>query len=206
MYAYARRRGWSPEGAEDATQSYFVSLLAGESLTRIDRNQGRLRSYLLGGMKKHLASLSRREAAQKRGGKVEVISIDGPGAEERYLEDRSGGNAEAFFDRSWALEVVERTTQRLRDHYEKKDRPEVFERLKKCLTGGGGFDSRTEEDLGLGAEGLRSAVFQMRRRFRRYLEEEVTETMSGPDRGPSSDEVAAEISYLCKVLAAGTEK
>jgi hypothetical protein len=49
LYAYARRRGFSKEDAEDLTQEFFRQLLERRWLADADRNKGRLRAFLING-------------------------------------------------------------------------------------------------------------------------------------------------------------
>ena len=46
IYAYARRRGLSPERAQDTTQGFFVHLLEREGLQHAKPEKGRFRSFL----------------------------------------------------------------------------------------------------------------------------------------------------------------
>ena len=41
LYSFARRRGWSPEDAEDATQAFFLSILENSFLAGADGQLGR---------------------------------------------------------------------------------------------------------------------------------------------------------------------
>jgi len=47
LYAYVRRRGHSPQDAQDLTQGFFAALLTGKSLAQADRERGRFRTFLL---------------------------------------------------------------------------------------------------------------------------------------------------------------
>src|ERR1700722_13823520 len=47
LYAYVRRRGYSPADAEDLTQEFFAWLLERNWLGRADQQRGRFRSFLL---------------------------------------------------------------------------------------------------------------------------------------------------------------
>src|SRR4051812_45113749 len=47
LYAYARRRGYAPEQAQDLTQEFFAYVLEKELLARADPSRGRFRSFLL---------------------------------------------------------------------------------------------------------------------------------------------------------------
>jgi RNA polymerase sigma-70 factor (ECF subfamily) len=47
LYAFVRRRGCTPEEAEDLTQGFFAHLLQKEALKTVSREKGRFRSFLL---------------------------------------------------------------------------------------------------------------------------------------------------------------
>jgi RNA polymerase sigma-70 factor (ECF subfamily) len=47
LYAFLRRRGYSPPDAQDLVQGFFAYVLAKETLSRADREKGRLRTFLL---------------------------------------------------------------------------------------------------------------------------------------------------------------
>src|SRR5437867_12097421 len=78
LYAYARRRGHSPEDAQDLTQGFFACLLERQSLANADPDKGRFRSFMLGAMSHFLASERTKIKAQKRGGGREIFSLDVP--------------------------------------------------------------------------------------------------------------------------------
>ena len=47
LYAFARRKGQSPEDASDLTQSFFAKLLEKNWLANADQQRGKLRTFLL---------------------------------------------------------------------------------------------------------------------------------------------------------------
>src|SRR5947208_15316180 len=47
LYAFARRRGHSPDDSQDLTLGLFLDLLEHRALTRVDRLKGKFRSFLL---------------------------------------------------------------------------------------------------------------------------------------------------------------
>src|SRR5512138_3914991 len=84
LYAYVRRRGFSQHDGQDATQGFFAHLVERQSLDRADRDKGRFRSFLLASFNYFLANQWDRANAQKRGGGVQVLSLDAQDAEGRY--------------------------------------------------------------------------------------------------------------------------
>ena len=55
LYIFARRRGHSPDDAQDLTQGFFLHLLEHRALTGVDRLKGRFRSFLLASFQNHLS-------------------------------------------------------------------------------------------------------------------------------------------------------
>src|SRR5688572_14812439 len=68
LYAFARRQGLNASDAEDATQSFFVHLLAKNVFAKADQSKGRFRTFLLASLKNFLADEHGRANALKRGG------------------------------------------------------------------------------------------------------------------------------------------
>src|SRR5215216_4283744 len=67
IYSFVRRQGIGADDAQDLTQGFFASLLEHRNLDAVRKEQGRLRSYLLGALKYFLGEERRREMAIKRG-------------------------------------------------------------------------------------------------------------------------------------------
>src|SRR5258708_33484830 len=55
LYAYVRRKGHSPEDAQDLTQEFFARLLEKKLLSRADRQRGRFRTFLLTALQNFIA-------------------------------------------------------------------------------------------------------------------------------------------------------
>src|SRR5262245_65639423 len=83
IFAFLRRQGIPPEEAEDFTQGFFAELLERRSLNAVRKEKGRLRSFLLGGLRYFLANEERRATAIKRSKGQHVIYLDELRAEEQ---------------------------------------------------------------------------------------------------------------------------
>src|SRR5207249_12076184 len=83
IYSFVRRQGIGPADAEDLTQGFFASLLEHRNLNAVRKEQGRLRSYLLGALKYFLADERRRGMAIKRGKGQRLIPLEELRADER---------------------------------------------------------------------------------------------------------------------------
>ena len=76
LYAFLRHRGHSSAEAQDLTQGFFAHLLERNTLSRADREKGRLRTFLLGSLQNFLANEYDRARALKRGGGRQIISLE----------------------------------------------------------------------------------------------------------------------------------
>ncbi len=180
IYAFVRRRGYSPPDAEDLTQDFFKNLLEGKDFTRADPNKGRLRSYLLGALKHFLSNASAREQAQKRGGGQAIVSLDVEWGESQLkLEPGSDHSTpEKLFDRRWALTLLNRALENVRESYAKRGKEKQFQALEKFLTWNSREDFReAAELLGMSESAFRVALHRLRQRYRKALKWEVVETV-----------------------------
>ena len=90
LYAYVRRRGYSPEDAQDLTQEFFLRLLRKNYLGQVDPGKGKFRSFLLAAINHFLANEWDRANAVKRGGRVTFLALDHDSAEQRLAETSPG--------------------------------------------------------------------------------------------------------------------
>jgi RNA polymerase sigma-70 factor (ECF subfamily) len=108
-------------------------LLAGSTLEKADPGKGRFRSYLLGALKHFLSDHRRAEGRQKRGGDVVIESIESSGSETSpglSIPDPGAEATDAWFDRHWALAVMERGLDAARESFRQAGKEHQFERLK----------------------------------------------------------------------------
>ena len=197
LYAFVRRRGYSPHDAEDLTQEFFRDFLQKNALLSASPARGKFRSFLLTCLKNFLANERHRAQTQRRGGGQPMISLDGNEAEMRWsLEPANQLTPEALFEKRWALTVLETTMKTLEAEYAAKGKTAVFEDLRGFLPGGQGIQSRIEfaAKRGLSAGAVDVAVHRLRQRFGVLLREQVARTVSGPE------EVEEEIRHLISAL------
>ena len=193
----AHRRGYDEDEARYLTQSFFVHLLDKNRIALASPERGRFRTFLLTAMKNFLAGEWRKGQAIKRGGDVETVSMDLKDAEGRYLQEPAGGLApDQIYERRWALGILERAVEDLRDAYTESGRGDLFEALKGSIGHADGLLPYPElsERLGLGEGALRSAVFRLRSRWRERIRELVAETVG--DEADVDDELSRLLSSL----------
>jgi RNA polymerase sigma-70 factor (ECF subfamily) len=184
LYAYARRRLPTAEDAQDLTQDFFAQLLEKEYLRQVDRQRGSFRSFLLTAFKHFLAKERERAHAQKRGGGRAHLPLDFQVGERRYqLEPSHAADAEALYERRWALTLLEQTLARLRDELTRAGKGRLFEALKGTLTGENAPRPYAElaDEMGLTADAIKVTVHRLRQRYGELLRTEIAQTVSSPE-------------------------
>ena len=70
LLAFAKASAPDPQDAEDFIQGFFEKLLQRGVLANADPDRGRLRTFLLTCLKRHIADELRKKYAAKRGGGI----------------------------------------------------------------------------------------------------------------------------------------
>jgi DNA-directed RNA polymerase specialized sigma24 family protein len=79
LYAFALRRGRSPEDAQDLVQWFFAHLIGSRGLATFDRSEGRFRSFLLASFQNFISVETRLAACGKtwRARRVDSVGFAG---------------------------------------------------------------------------------------------------------------------------------
>jgi RNA polymerase sigma factor (sigma-70 family) len=200
LYVFARRRGHSPEDAQDLIQGFFEHLIGSHAFRSVERSKGKFRSFLLASLQNFMATETRRARAQKRGGRAEVIRLDWEDAEARIdLEPEDRLTPEMLYDAQWALLLLRRATERLLREQAAAGKANTFRTLKGFLGGEvGGRAPVTYEQaahaLDLGVSAVTTLIHRLRQRHTQLVREEVERTVVDPA------EVDAELHGLCEAL------
>jgi RNA polymerase sigma-70 factor (ECF subfamily) len=198
LYFFLRRKGNGPEDAEDLVQGFFERILSSGALARVTAEKGRFRTFLLTGLSNYMTGEWLRRTRQKRGGAIEMLSLNAAEAEERYcLEPIDQQSPEVLFEKRWAETVVARAVANLRKEFESKGQRERFVRLKPFLMCEAATElyRDTAASLGLSENGVKTQVRRMRLRFRDILRQELARTVADPS------EIDEEIRYMLSCLA-----
>jgi RNA polymerase sigma factor (sigma-70 family) len=197
IFAFLRRQGLPPTEAEDITQGFFAELLERKSLDAVRKEKGRLRSFLLGGVKYFLANEERRAMAIKRGKGQPLIPLQEFRGDDRIeIEPADPMTAEMIYERRWALTVLERVLNRLKDEYLAANNAALFDSLKGLLPDEPGSPSQAEiaARLGMSENAVRQAFYRFRQRYQSLLREEIAHTVATP--GDIEDELRHLIAVL----------
>ena len=205
VYAFIRNRTGQSADAEDLTQGFFAGLLDLHSIDSVKPELGRFRAFLLASAKNYLSVERARDRTQKRGSGAIALPIDFASADSRYrLEASSGVNPELQFERQWARAAFEAAEEKLRQEFAGAGKAIHFEAFRQYLTAD--EDPASYADVAAGLEvteaTVKAAVHRARRRFGRFLRDQIAETVAGSEAEPAAlgSAIDAEVSYLFRIL------
>ncbi len=181
LYAYVRRRGYTPEDAQDLTQSFFARLLEKNYVRLADARRGKFRTFLLTSLERFLADEWDRTRRLKRGGGVAAVSFDALTAEDRYqIEPADSFDAARLFDRRWATTLLDRAMRQLEAEHTGPGRREQFESLRAFLAVDSNSANYAEfaDRTGMTVTAARMAVSRLRERYGEVLREEILQTVA----------------------------
>lgn len=193
LYGYLRSSSLGHEDAEDVLQGFFAKMMRNDALSLADPERGRLRTFLL-------TSLSRFKLNFLRGEQRRHLRVQGEGDlldedEARWQSEQHATHEtpETYYERRWALELINRVRQRLSDQYEKRGKQTLHAALAPLLSSTlpetESFVEITSR-LGVTDNALRVSLSRMRGDFRDLLLAEVKLTLD------DSEDVKTEIRYL----------
>jgi RNA polymerase sigma-70 factor (ECF subfamily) len=200
VFRFLRRANYPEDTARELTQDFFAQLLAHGGVDQVDPGKGRFRSYLLGAVKHFLAGQQDRANAAKRGGGQPPLPLE-LNAETHttaslQIPDPATPVPDAFFDRQWALNVIDRALKALAAEFVPAAKENHFETLKPWLIGevGSFSQSQAAQQLGLTEGAVKVAIHRLRKRFRELVKAEIAGTVDGPAS------VQEELHYLLEAL------
>jgi RNA polymerase sigma-70 factor (ECF subfamily) len=196
LYAYLRRCGYPADQAQDLTQEFFVRVLEGRYISRADPEKGRFRSFILTSLKFFVADERDRDHAQKRGGRA-LLPLEFSSGEQRYQREPAHDETpERIFERRWALAVLDRVVETLRNEFILHGRPEHFERLKVFLLGQSDTPyAELAQEMNTSEGALKVAIHRLRKRYRELFRQEIADTVADPA------EIESELRFLATALA-----
>ena len=169
---FARRWCGNDDRAKDLAHGFFEDLLGRENLGAADPGKGRFRSYLLAAAKHYLSHQREKEAAAKRGGGAEIVTLDDAG------ECGISTAWEVEFDRAWALALIRRALDSLEAEHGAAEKGDHFRVLRPWLDGGlQGDAAEAAATLQLSPTALKVAIHRLRQKFRQRIRDEIAATV-----------------------------
>lgn len=181
LYAYVRRRGYTKEDAEDLTQAFFARFLAKNYLEGLSAERGRFRAFLLASLKHFIINDWKKSQSLKRGGGQTPFSLDWQTADTKFqIASTNEPSPDKVFDREWALALLSKVIEQLREECEAAGKGKLFKQLKIFLTIGKDHAAQADVAKALNMEEttVRVAIHRLRKRYRELLRDEIAQTLT----------------------------
>ena len=201
IFAFCVGLGNSREDSKDATQAFFQRLLNKGGFSMANRKRGKLRTFLLTDLRFFLRDEWVKSRAAKRGGGAPLVALDMEWADARLDSAMaSSPPPDTLFDQEWAANLFRHAIGSVEAEFAARGKSNLFDSLKPLAMPGGSEDEyeTIRDQLGLSVSQMKGAVFRLRRRLRKAIEEALGETVSSPE------EFREELSYLREALAASS--
>ena len=113
------------------------------------------------------------------------------------IPDPGATVSDAWFDRGWALAVMDHALTAVQSGLEEAGKGKQFEVLNPWLIGDTENLSQADaaEELGMTTGAVKVAIHRLRKEFRNAVETEIGQTVTRPD------EIKEELRYLIEVLS-----
>lgn len=180
IYRYVRI-AWakSNEDAKDLTQAFLIWLMDSDALVNFDPSRGSFRRYLQVILKRFVGHQEEALRRLKRGGGVDVISLDGL----PLPPEDDSVDPEKAFTQSWMMEVVAHALNRVRARAEASGLQEALKTYEACVLGTlGQAPSQAElaEKLGVSPAAVKKHLFTIRQEIRTEIRAELAQMTSDP--------------------------
>jgi DNA-directed RNA polymerase specialized sigma24 family protein len=198
LYAYVRRRGHSPEEAQDLTQDFFARFLEKKYFKLADPGRGRFRTFLLTALTHFLTNEWKKGHCRKRGSGQAVMSLDAESAEQRYAaEPLEETSPETIYERRWAATLLEGVLKSLQQEWAAADKGWQFDELKATLWGGSNGPSYADiaARRSTTETAIKLAAHRLRQRYRELLRAEIAHLVACPA------EIDDELRHLIEVIS-----
>jgi DNA-directed RNA polymerase specialized sigma24 family protein len=188
VVAFLQREGRPEDEARELAHGFFAQILA-KGVGRPSREHGRFRNYLLGALKHYLANQRLRRQREKRGGGMEMASLE-------ELSGMAAEDAAHEFDRAWAFGALTRALAGLEAEHAGK--AAFYAALKPWLDGRAAeTQAAAAARLGMTESAVKVAIHRLRGRFRELLLSEIAATVADPA------EVMDEARHLLRIVSQG---
>jgi RNA polymerase sigma factor (sigma-70 family) len=158
----------SPEDAQDFAQGFFADAFDKAWLERFDPAKARFRTFVRLCVDRYVMNARQAEGRLKRGGGVQLVSLDFEAAERQLPADSPAASPDAQFQQEFIRALFERTVNTLRDELRAARREAyfvLFERYDLSPDEGVSYGQLARE-FGMTTTQVTNRLARVRRRFR----------------------------------------
>lgn len=179
--AFRCKHGFSPEEAEDSAQEFIVWLLSSDMLDRAEKKEGRFRSLLLTYLDNFASNRRRKLGADRRGGKALHVTIHpdlNAGATGVEVPDEDSLPTSEI-DLAWARATLKAARLRLKNDEVGAGRADEWPVMREFLSAAPKLSPpEAASQLKITEGNLKVRIHRFRHRFREFLTEQVSATVS----------------------------
>jgi RNA polymerase sigma factor (sigma-70 family) len=190
---WSLRSRWRKQHADalDLTQTFFAHLLEKDALAAVAPDKGRFRAWLRVVLDNFMRNELEAAKAQKRGGGLKPLSIDGEDDAPPVPDDSL--TPDQAFDRAWAIHLFRSAVEDLKSQYHSEGRDAAFAWFERHeLDPDPPTCAQMAEAAGRKPHEVENALKAARVAFAKILREKVTETVADPSRVEEELEALAE--------------
>lgn len=178
LYKSLRFKGnFSPEDAEDLTQSFFVAAFEKTALSSFDPGKASFRTFVRMLFDRHVANERKSHSRLKRGGGA--TKLDFESAEQELARDSPRSlDPEQYFEREWARSVFATAVERLRSWASENGKQTHLEVFTAYDIDGDASYKSIAAHHGLSEATVTNYLAAMRRQFRAIVLELIGEVTS----------------------------
>lgn len=162
-----------PDDAADVVQSFFVRALEKDFFTDFDPARARFRTFFRTCLDRHTANEAKASGRVKRGGEMQLLSLEFDAAEAELSEaDHGKTGPDDVFDREWRRSLFAAAVATLRAACERTGKGAcftVFERYDLCEGDERPTYAELGKTLGLPSTTVTNHLAFARREFRRHV-------------------------------------
>jgi RNA polymerase sigma-70 factor (ECF subfamily) len=198
IVAFLRRRGHSPEEAEDLAQEVLLRVSQPGFLEKADASKGRFRALLLAVTRHVMSEEAKRRHARKRGGGAPIVNTRQLSVTDTSVFDNVAGEGDPEFDELWVGEIVENALRELDADSKKRGLPHAEAFRLKYLQG------LTQEEVAKRLEctvfNAKNFIFYGKQKFKQLVLAAIHAYCS------TAEEFEAEVKRLSPYLKGAGEK
>jgi RNA polymerase sigma-70 factor (ECF subfamily) len=180
---------------------FLAGILRQGALERVNEARGRLRSYLVTSLARHLGRWRHKEGLREPAVLDSEAALDFDAIARRYEREKfnAGDTPDRIFERKWAMELLGHAMEKLAAGFAARGKIAIFNALRPALEAGGtlrgGDTAALAASLGMSETAVRTAMSRLLNEFRKIVKAEVSLTVE------KSDDVADELKYLLGLFA-----
>jgi RNA polymerase sigma-70 factor (ECF subfamily) len=184
--------------AEDIAHDFIAWLLKKDLLEKVEKRRlTKFRTFLLECLKNFYRNYTRKQTAEKRGGKAgeHLLVHDSGNEDDQVVEITDESEPSYEVDRAWALATIEEVYSHLRTQFVERGKSELFDAFVKVINKAD--PTLAAAELGMKDGAFRAALSRFKETLKISLEYHIRQMVT------TEDEVKEEMEFIMRFASAG---